>query len=531
MLFEGAIYGRASTDKQGDTIEHQVQMIKEYTKRINIPVSFSDDMIYEDEGESAFKTSLLQRPAMRKLIEDIDKGLVDIVFFKGISRFARDSGEAITTAKRLKQKGIRVISMEENYDSDKDDPVMFQIYAVMAEQESRKTSIRVSLGNKQKARNGLWTNATLPLGYIKVKEVKDETLRNKLLAQGKHPQSLYPDPETSFLITKIFDLFVNEGFGRKKIVSYLNDNGFKTRKGLYFGERIISGILKNQVYIGDIVYGKTRYDYIDVEDQNKKLQKTIYLDKDEWAICKNAHEPLVDMEVYMKAQAIIKDKEGKYNVGKRYNAAKHPLTGLLRCGICGAPMICQKRSNKKADGTKKEYRYYTCSTAHKNGRNVCSQKNVVADDLEDYIQGVIAIELRKMRDNKDLLDDLGKYNPNEEINKKIKLIEHNIANRVKNQMSLLDNKDLYDSDTFREINKNLKEELINLRNEKDDLLEQLKFNDYLDDKEELIKKMDEFKDLNMSDLSMVREVFHEWIDEVTIFGDEIEVKQKFKLKN
>jgi site-specific DNA recombinase len=401
----------------------------------------------------------------------------------------------------------------------------------MAEQESRKTSIRVSLGNKQKARNGLWTNATLPLGYIKVKEVKDETLRNKLLAQGKHPQSLYPDPETGFLITKIFDLFVNEGFGRKKIVAYLNDNGFKTRKGLYFGERIVSGILRNQVYIGDIVYGKTRYDYIDVEDQNKKLQKTIHLEKEEWAICKNAHEPLVSMEVFMKAQAIIKDKEGKYNVGKRYNAAKHPLTGLLRCGICGAPMICQKRSNKKADGTKKEYRYYTCSTAHKNGRNVCSQKNVVADDLEDYIQEVIAKELTKLKDNKDLLNDIGQHDPNEEINKKIRMIEHNITNKVKNQTSLLENKELYDPETFREINKNLKEELIILRKEKENLLEQLTFTEYLDNKEDLFKKIDEFIELNMSDLSTVREVFHEWINEVTIEGNNIKIDQKFKIRN
>lgn len=527
----GAIYGRASTDKQGDTIEHQIQMIHEYTKRLNIPVNFSDDMIYEDEGESGYKTTLLQRPAMKKLMNDIDNGIVDVVFFKGISRFARDSGEAITTAKRLKQKGIRVISIEENYDSDKDDPTMFQIYAVMAEQESRKTSIRVSLGNKQKARNGLWTGSITPIGYLKVKDLKDQSLKEKLLSQGKHSQSLHPDPDYSSVIIKIFDLFVNEGFGRKRIVSYLNDSGFKTRKGVYFSDRIISEILRNQVYCGDIVYGKTRYDYVDSEEFNKKIQRTILIDKKDWAICRNAHEPIIVREIFMRAQAIIREKEGKYNVGKRYNAAKHPLTGLLRCGICGAPMICQKRSNKKSDGTKKEYRYYTCSTAHKNGRNVCSQKNVVADELEQYIHDVITKELIKLKGNKDLLDTIRQRDPNEEINKKIDLIDHNIANKVKNQTTLLENKDLYDSDTFRMINKKYKEELIHLRKEKEDLLEQLTFSSYLDNGKELLKKVDDFIDLNMNDHSLVREIFHEWINEVIIDGNNIKIDQKFKINN
>lgn len=525
----GAIYARASTDKQGDTIEHQVQMIKEYAKRLAIPVAFNDKMIYEDEGESGYKTTLLQRPAMRKLMADIDNGLVEIVFFKGISRFARDSGEAITTAKRLKQKNVRVISMEENYDSDKDDPTMFQIYAVMAESESRKTSIRVSLGNKQKARNGLWISPSLPYGYIKVKDIKDEELKQQVLSKGRHPQSLYPDPETSHVVKKIFDLFVNEGMGRKRIASYLNDHGYRTHKGKYFGDRILSNILRNEVYIGNIIYGKTRYDYIDLDGRNKKLQKTVHIDKEDWAICRNAHEPIVEKEVFMKAQAIIKNKEGKYNVGKRYNAAKHPLTGILRCGICGAPMICQKRTNKKADGTKKVYRYYTCSAAHRYGRHVCTQKNVNADALEEYIHSVITNELKKLKNNKKILEDIATLDPNEEINKRIQLIEHNIANRVKKQAALLDNIGLYDQETFREINKEIKEELLKLRKEKEDLLEQLKFVESTNNTEELLKKMDEFINLNLDDISLAREMFHEWINEITIVGNDIKIDQKFKI--
>lgn len=527
MLLIPAIYARASTDKQGDTIEHQVQMIIEYAKRMNINISFDGIHIYEDDAESGYKTTLLQRPKMRKMLNDIDNGTIDIVFFKGISRFARDSGEAITTAKRLSQKGIRVVSIEESYDSSKDDPTMFQIYAVMAEQESRKTSIRVSLGNKQKARNGLWTGSTTPIGYIKVKDIVDNDIKAKVLLSGKHPQSLYPDPKTKEIVEKIFDLFVNEGYGRKRICHWLNSNGFKTNKGNFFNDVKIKDILSNEVYIGNIVYGKTRNEYIEVEETKRKKTKTIEIDRKDWAICEKAHEPIVEFEVFMKAQAIIKSKEGKYNVSKRFNAAKHPLTGLLKCGICGSPMICQKRANKKADGTKKEYRYYTCSTAHRNGRTACDQKNVVADDLESYIHDVISSKLKEVRNNPQTLEDIVEYDPNEEINKQLRLVEHNIANKAKNQFSLLEDKDLYDPETFRDINKKLKEELILLRKEKQDLLDQLKFSAYKSNKEDLIKKMDEFLNLNMDDISIMREVFHEWINEIIYDNGIVKIDQKF----
>lgn len=524
-----AIYARASTDKQGDTIEHQVQMIEEYAKRMNMKISFNNNYIYEDEAESGYKTTLLQRPKMKKLLKDIDSGFVDIVFFKGISRFARDSGEAIVTAKRLTQKGVRVISIEENYDSSKDDPVMFQIYAVMAEQESRKTSIRVSLGNKQKARNGLWTGSTTPIGYIKVKDILDNDTKNEVLLSGKHPQSLYPDPKTKEIVQKIFDLFVNEGFGRKKITSWLNLNGFRTNRGNFFNDTKLKEILANEVYIGNIVYGKTRNEYVEVEGENRKKVKIIEIDKKDWAICENAHEPIVEKEVFMKAQAIIKSREGKYNVSKRYNAAKHPLTGLLKCGKCGAPMICQKRTNKKADGTKKEYRYYTCSSAHRHGRALCDQKNVNAEDLEEYIHSVISMQLKELKANENILDDIVQYDPNENINKQLQITEHNIANKVKNQTTLLENSSLYDPETFRELNKKYKDELIALRKEKQDLIDQLQFSDFQNDKEELIKKLDEFLELNLDDISVMREVFHEWINEITYINGEVEIDQKFKI--
>lgn len=525
----GGIYARASTDKQGETVDHQVQMIKEYVSRLDFEVLFDDSFIYEDDGESAYKTTLLQRPEMRRMIKDIDSGLIDVVFFKGISRFARDSGEAIQTAKRLKQKGVRVISLEENYDSFSHDPTFFQIYAVMAEAESKKTSIRISLGNKQKARNGQWASAVTPFGYKKVKDL-DEPLRTELLSSGRHGMSLHPDPETSHYVPKVFDMYVNQGLGRKRITRWLNENGARTAYGNLFNDAAVKNMLKNEVYIGNIVYGKTRYEYIDSDDYSKKISKVVDIERENWAVKENAHPPLIESEVFMKAQRITKKKRERYGFGKRFNNAKHPLTGLLRCSKCGSPMVCQKRTWKKPSGDRVEYRYYICSRYHQKGREACSQKNLNADKLEDAVHRSIASQIRKIKDSEELLKGYSAHDPNDEISNKIRYIEKEIDGNKNKALLLIENKELYDDQTFRELNIEIKEETIKLRKEKEKLIEELKFNDEVITKEDLKKKLDEFLNLNLSDLKKSREVFHEWINEIKVIDNKrIEIDQKFKL--
>ncbi|OCA84449.1 hypothetical protein A8F94_17275 [Bacillus sp. FJAT-27225] len=516
-----AIYARSSLGKarQGDTVEHQVAMIKEFAKRTNMDVIFDDKFIYEEDGESGFKTTLLQRPAMRRLLGDIDKGLVDTVFFKGISRFARDSGETITTAKRLGNKGIRVLSLEENYDSFRDEPTMFQIYAVMAEQESRKTSIRVSLGNKQKARNGDWPGTTTPIGYKKVKDLPDEELRNALIAQGRRPKSLHPD-EYADVVQKIFHLFVKENMGRKKIASTINDLGYRTREGELFQDKSIIDILGNEAYIGNIVYGKTRYNYIEDEIGNKKVQQVVHIDEEDWARCDGAHPPIIEKEVFYMAQAKIEENKKMFAHPRKFNAAKHPLTGLLVCGRCGAPMICQKRTNKKKDGTKIEYRYYVCSTYHKKGRNVCPQANVNADHLEEDVWNFIEKKLKHFEDL-DMTDKVKeKDNKKQEILTDIYQIEGMLKKKLNASKTLLESRQFYDIETFIELNNELQQEVVKLREQKGKLEEAFQSLSDEDKRLDIVALYNEFKNHKTADIAHKRLVFHKLVDSI-VFQDEM----------
>lgn len=523
----GAIYARASTLKQGETVEHQVQMIQEFCKRLEDDIFFDEKFIYRDDGDSAYKTTLIQRNSMQQLLKDVDAGLVEVVFFKGVSRFARDSGEAIQAVKKLTSKGVRVISMEENFDSDVSDPTFFQIYAVLAEAESRKTGVRVSLGNKQKARNGLYSGALPPMGYTKVKDIKDMELKEKIIAEGKHPQSLYPDPELSGVIKKVFDMYA-EGIGRKRIASWMNNMGIKTPYGNHMTDVNLKRILMNEVYIGKIVYGKTRYKFID-DDGGTKKQQTIKVDKGEWAVCENAHPPIIDKDVFMKVQRNIKHREKSFNQGRAFNNAKHPLTGLLKCSLCGAPMICQKRTNKLPDGSKKTYRYYVCSTYHRKGRDVCPQANINADDLEDYIHKQLSEQIKKVKDDPYLLEGYTTNSSNNDMKHQLKMVEKELEKNTTKTLALLENKDLYDDQTFRELNLKLKEEIVKLRKQKEELQEDLQFQEEIISEEDLKGKLDEVLELNINDISETRRIFHDWINTVTVKDKKVYIDQKFRM--
>ena len=525
----GAIYARASTGKQGDTVENQVAMIKEYVKRTGMNVEFPDRFIFVDEAKSGFKTTLLQRPEMNDLIKAVNSGIVKIVFFKGISRFARDSSESIYTAQHFNDIGVRVVSLEENYDSQVNDPLMFQLHAVMAENESRKTSIRVSLANKQKARDGIYPNSTLPIGYQRVKNIKDEEVKQKALQSGLKPMSLYPD-ENAEIVKQIFNMYVNENLGRKRITNWLNQNGYKTAKGNDFQEKSITGILLNPAYAGDVVYGITQYKYIPTPDRSKKIQKTVKVDREDWAMCANAHPPIIDRELFEKAQLKFNENEFKLKNSGKFNSAKHPLTGILYCAKCEKPMMCQKRFNTRADGTKMHYRYYVCSTYHKKGRHICDQANVRADDLEEAVYEAIQQQAEEIKNKIDKLVE----NRIDGNNIKEKEIESSIAN-INSKMNdckeglknLYKNMQKFSTDMFDEMNESLTAELESLRMQKENLEESLSSivtHKSVIDFEALYR---EFIEAKIDDLSSLRYTFHEWIDEV-IIEDKVVKRIKFK---
>jgi site-specific DNA recombinase len=330
---------------------------------------------------------------------------------------------------------VRVVSVEEMYDSKVSDPTFFQIYAVLAESESRKTSIRVSLGNKEKARKGLWVTATTPLGYVRVNQLQDDQLKQELYASGIHPHQLHPHPQESIIVKRIFSLFVGGRIGKRNVADKLNEVGSTTRNGYRWSDRDIHRVLINEVHIGTVIYGKKKRHVVELKG-GTTVKRDIEVDADKVIITENAHPRNVSIEDFYEAQRIISERRPINVNGANFNNAKHPLVGILKCGTCGSGVICQTRRIKLASGDIKTYRYYVCSAVQRGGRAACSQKNIPAGEIEDYIYKTIKDKILAI-DIDSMLDKYATFDPNREINKQISDIDKRISSLEDKTLAIL----------------------------------------------------------------------------------------------
>lgn len=373
MPIRCAIYARVSTDQQGDSIDNQVGQCREYISRLGDAYDHTGIVVYRDEAVSGYYTSVFDRAEMKRAIQDARQGKFKLLVFKEVSRVGRDKQENPAIIGMFEQYGVRVIAINDNYDSLNRDNITFDILSVLSEQESKKISARVSSARRQKARRGEW-GGDPPIGYIVDKVTK----------------KLAPDPETSHIPQLIFDLYVNKGLGTFKVAEYLNERGFRTRNGNLWSREAVGKVLRNPAYVGRVVHGARRNQLQREYDDTGKMSKKkvqIKLDRKEWQVVDLAHEPLIDQELFDDAAARLAAKRTMDSPRR----ALHLLTGILRCGRCGERMVCQKRS-----GGGKTYRYYICKTYHRYGRSHCPQANVNADELEHNVLRIIREKLEQL---------------------------------------------------------------------------------------------------------------------------------------
>ena len=499
-----AIYARVSLDRQAESVDHQISLLREVI-RTRMLGQLLEDYIYEDEGVSATKYSIWTRPAMKRLLDDAKAGKFNIVMFKGISRFARSTQEALDVLDRLKAKGLRVISYEENYDSEKENSnFMFTMHAAIAEYEAEKIGIRVRLGNKAKAQSGLWIGMA-PDGYELVERrlVVDET--------RKH------------IIETIFELYT-AGAGGFKVAEHLNNKGWLTASGKLWCAKTIRDILCNEVYIGKIVYNKTRQhrirDYESEELGKKKWVRDINSLED-WVIVENAHEPIIEADMYMKAQNIMNRRRFKKDAPNVH----HPFTGILFCGKCGQGMVCQKRSTKT-----KTYRYYICKTYHKYGRDHCPQANINADYLEREICNLLEEKLKDI--NRNIIEArIAKKDFNfSRLEKQLSEITHKIEKLNKDRADLYFERESMTQEQYNYIAKRLKDEADRLTTKRQELEQDIKTDQ---EKQNLIveikKYIDEFLVFDRRDLSRLRYLSHYFIERIEINEMKVNIVYVFEL--
>lgn len=499
-IIKCGIYARVSTDMQGESIENQIDQATEFIARLGEEYVVDEECIFVDTAVSGYYTSVFERDAMKLAIEYAKQKKYQVLVFKEISRVGRDKQENPAIVGMFEQYGIRVIAINDNYDSLNKDNITFDILSVLAEQESIKTSSRVSSARRQKALRGQW-GGEAPIGY----KVDPDTKKLVIDEEKKHVPKL------------IFDLYVNHGLGTFKIAQYLNAKGILTKNNREWSRKTVSGVLTNQAYIGNVVHGmrknilKRTYD--DTGRMTKKKMQ-VRTDPSEWTIVENAHEPIIDKETFLEAQSILNSR--KHN--RKPRRAYHPLTGILFCGQCGEGMVCQKRSNKD-----KEYRYYICKTYHKYGRSKCSQTNINADKIEEAVVDIVKNRLKSIS-----MDKLkASTNRDEDINRLMDEKNNLISIKEKKQQDQLDlfnQRELFTEENYKKQMMTLKKQIQTLEEELIIIEEKIKAIKAQTDQEAKISKViEQFINLETNDKSTLRVLLHDLINRIVLTDKHLDI--------
>lgn len=311
-----ALYERLSRDDElqgeSNSIINQKKILEEYASKNNL----SNIIHFTDDGISGTQ---FDRPGFMAMMNGVNQGNIGCIIVKDMSRLGRDYLKVGQCMEILRQKGVRLIAINDNVDSfyREDDFTPFR--NIMNEWYARDTSRKIQSTFRSKGESGKHTASTPPYGYI-----KDEKDKNKWIV----------DEKAAEIVRRIFNLTM-QGNGPYRIAKILESEKVdipayhqqKLGYGLYQSKNFehpyrwcsstIASILKKQEYLGHTVNFKTRKHFKD--------KKSKYVSEDNWLIFENTHEPIIDQETFDNVQRI------RGNV-KRYPdgwGEYHPLTGLM----------------------------------------------------------------------------------------------------------------------------------------------------------------------------------------------------------
>ena len=278
-----AIYARVSTEHEAQlsALENQVQYYDDLISRHPDWVLYRR---YIDEGITG--TSIAKRKNFVRMMEDAKNGYFDLIVTREVSRFARNTVDTLQQTRLLKRMGIEVYFTEDGIwtMNDEDGELRLTIMATLAQNESKKTSMRVKAGQMVSFQNGVIYGTGNVLGYDKVGQ---EYVINE--AQAK-------------TVRKIFDMYL-AGNGCQKIKKQLEKDGDLTAMGKTLWHfSTIGHVLKNRLYCGELEYRK---EYVPDYLEQKRMKNRGELDR---VIVEGRHQPIVTKEEFEQVQKLIAEK-------------------------------------------------------------------------------------------------------------------------------------------------------------------------------------------------------------------------------
>ena len=374
---KGAIYARYSSDKQNDdTIHVQVDKCKAFCEQESILVCEE----FVDKGRSG--TTEGGREAYQEMLEKARQGLFDVIITYKFDRIGRSFVETVRSIHELET----YYSVEIKSATEADDPLVRNIQLSIAESFSRQLGERITDSLASNAKRGFHCGGRAPYGYIKI-NIDDPDGRTD--HQGNILQHVVFECHTDEapVIQRIFHAYA-DGLGLKRIAKSLNNDGIISPGGGTWDTSAIYQILRNEAYLGWRVWNKTKK----IRKPDGKRTKRVR-PREEWKIKKDAHEAIVDTELWENVQQARKRQKAlaMHKGGDRTATSSYLLTGIIKCTECGGNFLAHRHKGKNPN---RLFYYYRCSYHNRRGNAVCTNKiGVRLDRLEGAVLDLFKEEI------------------------------------------------------------------------------------------------------------------------------------------
>ena len=347
-----ALYARVSSDSQDVdlSISAQLRALRDYAGKHDFQVIRE----FIDEAESGRND---RRSAFREMIT-IAKAkhpqFESILVWK-LNRFARNRGDSIIYKKLLRDRGIKLISINEPLEDSPSGHLLEGVIETIDEFYSENLGEDIKRGMRENAGRGFFNGSRPPYGFHKVDVIDGDKTRHRL----------EPDAEGSpalVTIRRIFDL-ASKGFGCKEIAKTLNKEGYLTADQRQWGQTTVHKVLTNEAYCGTLLWGG--------RPEHKAIRSGIPPVRVE-----NAWPAVINRETFDSIRQKMGNNAPKA-VHPRVVASFYLLSGILYCS-CGQAMIGRSAKSHL-------YYYYVCNRGNKQGKESCMAKNLPKEKIEKLV--------------------------------------------------------------------------------------------------------------------------------------------------
>ena len=474
-----AIYVRVSTEDQAE----EGYSIGVQTEKLQAYCTAHDWNIVNTYTDPGFSGSNMERPALKRMLDDIKNGLIDMVLVYKLDRLSRSQRDTLYMIEdTFIANNVGFVSMTENFDTSTPlGKLMIGIMSAFAQLERETITARMQMGHDARAKDGFFHGGPYaPIGYD---YIDGELIINEYEAMQ---------------VRKVYELTFT-GMPIYSVYKYMRDHGYTHKYGKW-SDGAVRSCLNTIIYTGQIMWKGEVYP--------------------------GRHEAIIDIDTFNKMQDYMNNR----NLGK---FSKHPfqrttlLGGIIFCGNCGARYYCKQNVSKRP-GITPAQRYYTCYSRGKSAKSMikdptCKNKSWNVKVLDKLVLD----EIRKLSMDPayiDVIIDGNKPENNPDNDRQVMLDRISEIDKQVNKLIDLYQVNGIDFALITSKIEALNKERASLQNEintEDSFTPELS----VQETKELLQTFSEVVDT--AEPEMLRDLVHSLIDGIIIHGEDIEIHWKF----